>query len=172
MKVLMVIAPQNFRDEELYEPMAALQRAGHAVTLASTQPGPCTGAKGGLAHAQLGLDGARARDFDAVVFAGGVGARVFFDDRRAHRLAREMNDAGKLVGAICIAPVILANAGVLAGRQATVFPTEGTALTQGDALLSFEEVVADGNVVTASGPAAARAFGDRLVDELALRQAA
>ncbi|MBL8955096.1 MAG: DJ-1/PfpI family protein [Myxococcaceae bacterium] len=169
MNALMVIAPQNFRDEELFEPMAALQGAGHQVTLASAEPGPCRGALGGRAHATLGLDGARARDFDAVVFVGGGGARVFFDDRRALRLAREAHDAGKVVGAICIAPVILANAGVLAGSRATVFPTEGTALTHAGALLSFAEVMSDHDIVTANGPSAARAFGARLVELLAHR---
>lgn len=172
MNVLMIIAPQNFRDEELFEPMAVLKREGHTVTLASTVAGPCTGARGGKAEATLGLDGVRAGDFEAVVFVGGAGASVFFDDPRAQRLAREVSDAGKVLGAICVAPVTLANAGVLEGRRATVFPTEGTALTQRGAMLSFAEVIADGNIVTANGPAAARAFGEQLVALLARHRAA
>ena len=59
--------------------------------------------------------------FDAVIFVGGGGSEVYFDDPKAHNIARKAFKAKKLVCAICIAPSILAKAGLLEGRKATVW---------------------------------------------------
>lgn len=167
MNILVIVAPQDFRDEELTEPVNALERAGHRVTLASRAPGPCRGVNGLEVEATLALASATAQAFDGVVFVGGPGARVFFEDPQAHRLAREFEADHKLVAAICIAPAILARAGVLRGRRATVFKSEQAALREGGAELQPADVVADGLLVTASGPRHAAAFGQRLVQRLA-----
>ena len=76
-----------------------------------------------------------------------------------------------MLGAICVAPVILARAGVLAGRRATVFPSERSVLLARKALPQKQDVVIDGKVVTASGPAHAASFGQALVQLLALQRA-
>jgi protease I len=166
MTVLFVIAPRDFRDEELLEPLRALKAAGHAVSVASLQPGTCTGLGGARVDATLGLSEARPEDFDGVVFVGGPGARALFDHPDAHRLARELFAAGKLVGAICIAPVILARAGLLRGKRATVFETEATVLRDEGASVLSLGVVADGTLVTARGPREAKDFGKALVKAL------
>ena len=85
-------------------------------------------------------------------------------------LAVEANKAGKPVGAICIAPCILAKAGVLKGRRATVFPGKEYTdiLREGGATVVRAAVVEDGLLVTANGPNAAARFGDALIRALAL----
>ncbi|QLQ08895.1 MAG: DJ-1/PfpI family protein [Anaerolineae bacterium] len=67
-------------------------------------------------------------DYAAVVFVGGGGSKRLFHDAEAWRIAREMSQQGKVVAAICLAPVILVVAGVLHGRQATVAGTEAMTL--------------------------------------------
>jgi protease I len=163
MNVLMVIAPDGFRDEELFEPRWSLERAGHTVTLASTRAGRCTGTGGASVMATQDLSVVNTRFHDAGVFVGGPGARELFEDPDALRIARELNAAGKLVGAICLAPVILARAGVLRGKRATASPTEVRELIGAHAQLRSLGVVHDGNIVTSSGPDHAHAFGERLV---------
>lgn len=164
--VVMVIAPDKFRDEELFDTQRELEKAGHTVTVASTHTGRCTGSRGGHADATLRLADARADAFDAVVFVGGPGARILFDDGDAHALAQAAARAGKVVAAICIAPMILATAGLLHGRAATVFESEIDALRAAGARHRAEDVTVDGNLVTARGPAQARAFGKAIAQRL------
>lgn len=170
MDVLMVLAQSQFRDEEFVEPRHALEDAGHRVVVASSAPGPCLGVNGSTVRATLGLDEVRADRFDGVVFVGGPGASALFDDAQAHRIAVDFARAGKVLGAICVAPAILAKAGVLAGRKATVFPTERETLLARKALPQRQDVVIDGKVVTASGPRHAAAFGKALIEVLALQR--
>jgi protease I len=171
MDILMVVARQNFRDEEFLEPRTVLEAAGHRVIIASTEEGPCVGTGGTRVFATISLREVRADRFDGVVFVGGPGARTLFDDAQAHRVAVELSRAGRLVGAICIAPVILGRAGILVGRKAAVFPGEREAMLARHAMPVSQDVVVDGKVVTASGPRYATAFGEALVTVLALQRA-
>lgn len=166
MNILMVVA-QDFRDEELNEPRRALEQARHAVIIASNQVGRRLGVKGTQVDATVTLAQVDTGAFDGVIFVGGPGASVFFDDPHAHRIAVEIDQSGKLLAAICVGPVILAHAGVLTGRRATVFETETRELVDAGAIVTAKGVVEDGHLITASGPTHARAFGERVVIALA-----
>jgi protease I len=87
-KVLMVIAPETFRDEEYAHPKEVLESRGARVVTASTRPGTCVGKLGMTAEAEISVAEADALDYDAVVFVGGAGSKVFFDDPYAQALAR------------------------------------------------------------------------------------
>src|SRR5690349_20830145 len=121
-RVLFVVPPTQFRDEELFDPKAELEQAGHEVGIASSTLGTCTGMNGGSTEATETLTSSHPEEWDAVVFVGGTGVRAFFSDKNATRLAKAFYGAGKLTTAISSAPVILANAGLLDGRRATVAP--------------------------------------------------
>lgn len=166
-RVLMVIAPVDFRDEEYREPREVIEAHGGRVTVASALAGAARGKLGLVVRPDLTLDRARPGDYDAVLFVGGGGAARYWDDPVAHALAREAAAQGKVVGAICIAPVILANAGLLQGRRATVWPDEEPRLQARGAVCTGNPVEADGRIVTANGPRAARAFGEAVVRALA-----
>jgi protease I len=160
--VLLVVAPERFRDEELFETREELTAAGHQTTLASTRQGVIIGSRGGQARADLALTEAKGADYAAAVFVGGGGSRLLWDDAEAHRIAQEADAAGRVLGAICLAPVILARAGVLAGRNATVAGTEAAAIQAGGATYTGPGVTVDGRLVTANGPKSSRAFGRAL----------
>lgn len=161
-RVLMVIAPERFRDEELFETRAVLERAGHQIVIASTRKGACPGSRGGTATADLALTDVNTDDYSAVVFVGGGGSKLLFKNQQALAIAREMNRKGKVVGAICLAPVILANAGVLKGRKATVAGTEAETIRSGGATYTGPGVTVDGNVVTGNGPKSSGLFGQKI----------
>lgn len=167
-RVLMVIAPEGFRDEEYREPRRILEEKGCAVIVASSTTSPSKGMLGMVVTPDLALGGVSAADFDAVIFVGGSGAQVFFDDRKAQALAVETLKSGKPLGAICVAPTILANAGVLKGRQATVWPSQAGALTAGGATCTGHPVEKDGSIITADGPTSAAKFGDEIARALGL----
>lgn len=165
-KILMVIAPTNFRDEELAEPKKIFEEAGAQVTIASKGVSEARGMFGATASVDKDISEVSVGDFDALVFVGGSGTSVYFEDEAALRLAREAAEQGKVVGAICIAPSILANAGVLSGKRATVFSSEAGNFQSKGAQYTSESVVQDGNIITGDGPQAARDFGKKVAEAL------
>ena len=157
-KILMVIAPKQFRDEELFVPREYFLVRGATVTVASSATGQIRGMLGRTFSPDAKLADVSAADFDAVVFVGGAGAEAYFDDPVAHKLARDADAGGKVLGAICIAPAILARAGVLKGRSATAFASVREILVAGGARVMDSSCVREGLIVTAEGPAAAEEF--------------
>ena len=157
---LMIIAPSVFRDEEYADPKRVLEAHGISVTTASVAPGECIGKLGMRVTATTSVTDAADREWDAVVFVGGAGAQVFFDDPAAHRVARQQAASGRVLAAICIAPSTLARAGLLAGVRATAFPSQEDDLRANGALWTGEPVTVDGMIVTGNGPEAAEQFGE------------
>jgi len=166
--IVMVIAPKVFRDEEYAEPKRILESHGARVATASTAPGKCIGKLGLEAVADLSVSDATRKPWDAAVFIGGGGATVFFDDPDAHLLASRTLEAGGVVGAICIAPSVLARAGLLAGVPATAFPSQQSDLVAHGAQWTGDPVTVAGRIVTASGPEAAEQFGEALAGMLGI----
>lgn len=166
MKILMVIASRNFRDEELLVPKEIFQGKGWSVKIASKNLHPGETAAGMLgAHVTVDIDIAQAKvaDYDAIIFVGGPGAATYFNDRTAHMLAWQAYDTGKVVAAICIAPSILANAKVLQGKRATAFPSERENIQSKAADYTGEDVTVANRIVTAKGPSSARKFAEAVI---------
>ena len=165
-KVVMIIAEKDFRDEELLEPESILGDQGAIVTVASTTMDSVKGMQGEEVFPDMLIGEIKPEEWDAVVFVGGVGASQYWNDSTAHAIARGALNAGKIVGAICIAPVTLANAGLLTGRKATCWQSEAEKLKAKGAEYTGAEVERDGKIVTASGPEASISFGLKLSEAL------
>lgn len=165
-KILMVVAPVDFRDVEYFEPKKVFEVAGLEVKTASIQGGTARGTDGGEAKIDLTASEADPGQFDAVAFIGGPGMAAIVGDESLQILAKKFFDAGKLTAAICVAPAILARAGLLAGNEATSFPDVKADLEQGGATYLDVPVVTSGSIITANGPAAARAFAEAIVANL------
>lgn len=157
-EILMVIAPDRFRDEELFETRRVLEEKGHRVTVAGHPTGLSRGTRGGEFLLEEDLYRQNPDLSDAIIFVGGGGAEAYFDNPVAHQIAGTMLESGKVTAAICIAPVILARAGLLSGRRATVFPDGKEELIRAGALYQEEPVVTDGLLITADGPGSAVEF--------------
>lgn len=165
-RVALVIAEKNFRDEEYLHPKEILCKAGLEVITVSTTTGPVRGKLGAEARPDLLLSEVKPEEIDALVFVGGGGAEQYFEDQTAHRLARRIVDSGKLLAAICIAPVILAKAGLLKGKKATVWFEGAEDLENGGAIYTGAPVQTDERIITANGPEAAEAFGREILKQL------
>ncbi|HIJ91230.1 MAG: DJ-1/PfpI family protein [Desulfobulbaceae bacterium] len=164
--VLMIIAPEQFRDEELFDTRQELEKGGHKTVIAAMTKGVCHGARGGSATATLTLAEIEVEKYDAVVFVGGGGSRIYFTNSDALRIAKEMYGQGKVVAAICVAPVVLANAGLLKGKDATVFGSEVKGIESKGAKYTGAGVTVDTNIVTADGPKSAGLFGRKITELL------
>jgi protease I len=163
-KILMIIPPERFRDEELFLTREELEKAGNPIVIASTHKGICPGSRGGQAEAEITLDEVRIGDYEAVVFVGGGGSKLLFNNTLAQTIAREVCNQGKVVAAICLAPVILANAGLLKNKRATVAGTEARTIENHGAIYTGPGVTVDGNIVTANAPKASRGFGKKIIE--------
>ena len=165
-KVLMVIASDRFRDEEYQKPRAILEREGVRVTVASSSLKESTGMLGLKVKPDILLKEAKMESFDAVVFVGGMGATEYWNSPDAHRLAKAAFSAGKPTTAICLAPMTLANAGLLKGKRATIWKDAAEEFKAQGVVYTAEPVEQDGKLITGSGPEAAEEFGRALVEAL------
>jgi len=166
-KVLFIIAFENFRDEEFFEPKAILETSGFKTAVASSKKGTAESVLGKEQMVEKTIFDVNVADYIAVIFVGGSGAVCFFEDPIALAIAEETVFQRKVLGAICIAPSILANAGVLTGKKATCFSSEKEKLIAKGAEFIDEPVVIDGKIITANGPSAAKDFGWKIVEMLA-----
>ena len=162
-RILMVIAPREFQGIEYNEAKKVFTEHGLKVVTASERAGECIEKYGAKDWAEVPIHSLSAHDYDAIVLIGGPGASQYFHDDDLIHLVQEANAAGKVVAAICIAPAILANADILRGKKATVFPSQKDALFQRGAMCTGKDVEVDGNIVTANGPEAAERFAEEIV---------
>ncbi|SFM28846.1 DJ-1/PfpI family protein [Methanolobus profundi] len=168
-KILMVIAQEGFRDEEFFEPRDVFEDAGISITIASNTMKEATGVLGGTAKPDVTIGNVNITEYDAIVIAGGPGSRkLLWPDKKLQKLVAEAFDLAKVVAAICVSPVILARAGVLEGKKATVFkdPASIKELLDGGADYENEDVIIVENVVTARDPTAAEQFGEAVLEAL------
>jgi protease I len=166
-KAVLIVSRENFRDEELFETRRVLTEAGVKTVVASTKIGAIRGMLGRLAEATILVKEVVVDDYDAVVFIGGSGATEYFNNRFAWNIARETVQKKKVLGAICIAPAVLANAGLLNGVRSTSFLSERDRLQRAGALYTGVPVERDGLIITGSGPMASVQFGRAIADALA-----
>lgn len=167
----MLIAFRDFRDEEYFIPKNIFSGAGASVKTVSTERGIAIGFNGGEASVNLTLDELNVPDFDAIVFIGGAGAIKYLDNEKNYEIAQKTVEMDKVLGAICISPIIIAKAGVLSGKKATVWSSvlDKSAvkiLKESGVVYQEESVVVDGKIITGNGPAAAKKFADAIVEVL------
>ena len=166
-KILSVISPEEYQDIEYDDSKKALEKNGHTVITSSTAP-EAHGKYGGIQKTDVLLDDVNPEDYDAICFIGGPGCHDYFDDPVAHNLAKAFLNSNKLTTAICAAPSILANAGLLKGVNATCFSGQADNLKKRGANYIGSHVEQDSLIITADGPNSAKAFGEKIAEALAI----
>lgn len=163
-KVAFVIANKDFRDEEYFITKEALQQNGVKVDTYSNKKGLAIGRFGGEVKVDRDIEEIKEEEYDGLVFAGGSGASNYLDNEISYGLINRFFNSSKIVAAICIAPVILANSGALKGKKAVVWSStmDKSAIgiiEKGGAKYIDEPVVKDGNIITGRDYEASNSFG-------------
>lgn len=146
-----------------------LEAAGHVVITGSAAKGIAFSHMNEEVPVDVALADVKAGDYDAVFAIGGPGALASLDNEETARIFREAKEQGLSYGAICIAPRILAKAGVLRGLRATGWDEDGKleSIFSNNGVEYFRSpVVIDGRVATADGPVSAKEFGRKINEAL------
>jgi protein deglycase len=164
--VVLVPLAEGFEEIEAVTLIDVLRRAGIEVRVAGLAPGPVTGSHGITLHTDGTLDDVDAAGLSMLVLPGGQpGTDNLAGDARVLGLVRELADSGRRVAAICAAPLVLAEAGVLEGRAATSHPSVRGRL-RGARVDERTRVVRAGKILTSQGPGTALEFALEIVAEL------
>ena len=154
----------GFEEIETIAPVDLLRRAGVEVIVASlTGERLVTGRCDITVQADASLADVAEQEFDLLLIPGGPGVKALRADGRAAKLAQAYAQIGKPVAAICAAPTVLKDAGLLAGKR---FTSHAGVLPELPESLLQERVVEDGGIITSRGAATAVDFGLALVRRL------
>ncbi len=165
-KIAFLLA-DDFEDSEYQEPRKTLEEAGHDIDVIGIEAGEVTGKKGATATVDMAAGDAPADEYDALVIPGGYSP----DKLRVHgdvvELTRTLAQRDILVAAVCHAPSLLIEAGVVEGRTMTSWPSVRTDLANAGATVVDEEVCIDGRFITSRKPDDLPAFGEAILRALA-----
>ena len=171
-RVLFLIAQNNFQDHELKDPKKVLEDAGISICIASETTSIAKGTFGSQVIPDCSFSEAfrRIDEFSAVIVVGGTGCAKLMNNSYVMRILKRANEIGEVIAAICWGPRILAKAGILRGRHATVNAEPGSdvakELETAGAVLTGAKVVVDGRIITAFGPSFATEFGKAILAKL------
>jgi len=167
MPTVLALLAEGFEEIEANAPIDLLRRAGADVTVAALGDTiHVTGRSGITQHADTtlaALEAAGPRACDCLFLPGGPGVKHLRADPRVRALVLRQHAAGGWLAAICAAPTVLHDAGLLAGRRYTAHFSVAGELTD---ILADERVVADGRILTSRGAGTALDFGLLLIEKL------
>ena len=168
MSRVLIIATDGFEQSELMEPKRLLEEAGIETAVASLESGEIRGWKdkdwGDSVTVDMTLDAVDVAEYDALLLPGGqMNPDILRMDETAIGLVKAFGDAEKPVAAICHAPWLLAEAGLIDGKTVTAWPSIRTDLANAGANVVDQEVATDGYLITSRNPDDIPAFSKALI---------
>ena len=166
-----ILATDGYEKSELFEPRRQLTDAGAEVTIVSLKPGEIKSWDkdnwGESIKVDKTLDQVSVSDFDALVLPGGqINPDLLRVEASAVKFVKEFFDSGKTLAAICHAPWLLIEAGVLKGRKATSYKSIRTDLKNAGALFEDSSVVVDQALITSRNPDDLDDFCAKIIEEV------
>ena len=165
-KIAIVIAFNGFRDEEFFVPYEEFNKVGIESTIYSWDVGTAVGKYGGTTPVNHKISEIKPTEIDAIVLIGGPGGYKYIGDQILMSKINEVAGQGKLVAAICMAPQLVAETGLLMGKRATIFPPDKDKLIGFGAIYTAATVEIDGNFITADGASSSKQFADKIIETL------
>ena len=160
MRILIPLA-EGFEEIEAVTTIDILRRAGIETVTAALKSNPVTGSHNITVTADILLN--ENDKFDAIVLPGGMpGSTNLKNDTRVINIIKKISTAGGITAAICAAPIVLSEAGILKGKKFTCYPGYEEEITEGKYI--NEPVVTDGKIITSMGAACTPLFALKLVE--------
>ncbi|WP_271077419.1 type 1 glutamine amidotransferase domain-containing protein [Aurantiacibacter sp. MUD61] len=168
---IMILATNGFEQSELEEPKSRLEKAGYETVVVSPEDGQIRGFSDGEwgdpVDVDLTLDEATTDTFDALVLPGGqINPDILRMNDKAVKLVRDFATENKPIAAICHAPWMLIEAGLVDGKTVTSWPSVRTDLKNAGGNVVDQEAAVDGNLITSRNPDDIPAFTAELVKQL------
>jgi protease I len=173
-KILFVLMPERYRDEEFYTPYNLLTEKDYIVDVAGLQKGDAFGVNNFKFTPNLLFTNLTFKDFnfyDALIIPGGPGSiEYLWKNEKLHDTIRYFNKNNKIVAAICYAVIALVYAGLLENKKATVHPSDEAKQIFADNNVIFQPdgtvTLIEEKIITSQGPAFAKEFGEAIIDLL------
>jgi len=164
MHTVLVLLAEGFEEIEAITPIDLLRRAGAEVTVAALSEGMHVSGRNGVTlHADTTLAVVEGRSFDCLLLPGGPGVKHLRADPRVRQWVNRQHSGPGWLAAICAAPTVLQDAGLLEGRAYTAHFSVANELHH---ICSDQRVVVDGRMITSRGAGTALDFGLTLVEKL------
>ncbi|WP_139904133.1 DJ-1 family glyoxalase III [Clostridium thermarum] len=170
MKTVLLFLAEGFEEIEALTVVDILRRAGVQCDMCSLKGTYVTGSHGIEVKSDICLDDIDQRGYDAVVLPGGPGADVLKNNVRVVQLVKDFYMSGRITAAICAAPIVLAEAGIVNGHNVTSYPSVKNVLD--NSVYKEDLVVLHNNILTSRGPATAFPFAYALLEALGLEKEA
>ncbi len=162
--ILIILPVNKFSEEEYLTVKRVFEKAGKTVFVAADSITTCTGDNGLKVGTDTSFYNINEKNFTAIVLIGGKGIDEYKDNHLLHRIINSFNKSGKVIGAICRAPVVLTNAGILANISATCWAEEKNELISRGIDYQDKKIVIAGNIITAEGPRSAEQFAETIIN--------
>jgi protease I len=170
-KRILILATHGFEQSELEVPRDRLKAAGAQVDVVSPEKGEIKGWDmkdwGRPVKVDKKLGDARESDYDAIVLPGGqINPDLLRINQDALTLIKAFYDAGKTVAAVCHAPWLLIEAGLVKGRKMTSYKSIKTDVINAGAKWEDSAVVTDNGVITSRNPGDLEDFSKKIIEEV------
>lgn len=163
--MLYILLADGFEEIEMITPLDMIKRANIPVQTVGISGKTVMGAHNIEITADILPDQVDTENIDGVILPGGMpGTLNLQKDEKVNELIELCEKKSKLIGAICAAPMILGEKGLLQGKKAVCFP--GFEENLKGATVQKLPVATDGNIITSRGAGAALWFGSAIIDYL------
>jgi len=149
---ILILLAQEFNDLEFFYPYYRLIESGYSVSVVGLETGVCSGKYQMKFPIEKSINDVKAENFDVIYIPGGKAPEYLRKDDRVLKLVKEFEKQKKPIVTICHGPLVLLDAGILAGKSVTGFPEICGELKKGGANVQDQSVVRDHNVVTSRWP--------------------
>ena len=162
--ILIFLPATDFSEEEFLASKRIFERAGKQLFITSDTYTVCSGETGLKVGSEMNLFNVNEKNFAAFVLIGGKGSGKYWNDKTLHKVLKKFKDAGKVIGAVCKAPVILARAGVLDKLSATCWNEDKNELIKAGINYQDRSVIAENKIVTSDDPQSAVQFAETVLN--------
>ena len=162
--LLIILPAENFNEKEYLTVKHILEISGLKLFIASDAHTLCVGKNGLKVKADVSFFNMNVNNFAGIVFIGGSGVKKYWNNEHLQIIIKKFYEKKKLVAAICSAPVILARAGLLEGKDATCYPEDRREMEKCGINYIYQSVVIQKNIITAQDSSSSQDFANAIVN--------